>query len=73
MLQQLGVEDERVQIVWASASEGIVLAEAVNRMTEQVRALGPLNWEERVLKAGNGYQPSVPVGTKEELAEVLDD
>jgi F420-non-reducing hydrogenase iron-sulfur subunit len=49
MLRQLGVEDERVQLVWASASEGNVLAEAVNRMTEQVRALGPLRWRERVL------------------------
>ena len=53
MLRQLGVEDERVQLVWASASEGNVLAEAVNRMTEQVRALGPLRWQERVL-GGNG-------------------
>jgi F420-non-reducing hydrogenase iron-sulfur subunit len=53
MLRQLGVEDERVQLVWASASEGNVLAEAVNRMTEQVRALGPLRWQERVL-GGDG-------------------
>jgi F420-non-reducing hydrogenase iron-sulfur subunit len=53
MLRQLGVEDERVQLVWASASEGNVLADAVNRMTEQVRALGPLRWQERVL-GGDG-------------------
>ncbi|RMF33514.1 MAG: hydrogenase iron-sulfur subunit [Chloroflexi bacterium] len=57
MLRQLGVEEERVQLVWASASEGNVLAEAVNRMTEQLRALGPLRWRETVL-SGDGYRPS---------------
>ena len=56
MLRQFGVEEERVQIVWASASEGIVLAKAVDRMTEQVRALGPLRWKETVL-SGNGHGP----------------
>ena len=59
MLKQLGIEDERVQLVWASASEGIVLANKVDMMTEQVRALGPLNWRENVL-GGNGHQ-AVPV------------
>ena len=53
MLAQLGVEDKRVQLVWASASEGNILAEAVDRMTEQVRALGPLRWGQTVL-AGDG-------------------
>jgi F420-non-reducing hydrogenase iron-sulfur subunit len=59
MLGQLGIEDERVQIVWASASEGTVLAEAVNRMTEQLRALGPLRWQATVL-GGNGHGHPVP-------------
>jgi len=54
MLRQLGVEDERVQLVWASASEGNVLAAAVDRMTNQLRALGPLRWNEQVLGDGNG-------------------
>ena len=61
MLRQFGVEEERVQIVWASASEGIILAEAVNRMTEQVRALGPLRWKETVL-GGNGSAELAEVG-----------
>jgi F420-non-reducing hydrogenase iron-sulfur subunit len=50
MLAQFGIEEERVQLVWASASEGNIFAEAVNRMTEQLRALGPLRWEETVLR-----------------------
>ncbi len=56
MLKQLGVEDERVKLVWASASEGIKLAEEVNQMTENLRALGPLNWNEKVLHHNNGYE-----------------
>lgn len=54
LLRQWGIEDERVQLVWASASEGNILAAAVDRMTEQVRALGPLRWKETVL-GGNGH------------------
>lgn len=55
MLNQWGIEEERVQLVWASASEGNILADAVDRMTEQIRALGPLQWRQLVL-GGNGYQ-----------------
>lgn len=53
VLRQLGIEEERVQLVWASASEGIILAEAIDKMTAQLRDLGPLRWQETVL-SGNG-------------------
>lgn len=53
LLRQLGVEEERVQLVWASASEGIILAKAIDQMTEQLRELGPLRWQESVI-SGNG-------------------
>lgn len=49
MLRQFGIEEERVQIVWAAASESKVLAEAVDRMTEQLLVLGPLRWRQTVL------------------------
>jgi F420-non-reducing hydrogenase iron-sulfur subunit len=49
-LDQWGIEPERVQLLWASASEGTILAAAVDRMTEEVRALGPLRWSEKVLR-----------------------
>ncbi len=52
-LEQWGIEPERVQLLWASASEGTVLAAAVDRMTEQIRDLGPLRWSQKVLN-GNG-------------------
>ncbi|MCK4898873.1 MAG: hydrogenase iron-sulfur subunit [Anaerolineales bacterium] len=70
MLTQLGVEEERVQLVWASASEGIILAEAVDRMTEEVRALGPLNWQGKVVGKGNGHVTSVQVEPALEPEEV---
>ena len=56
-LQQWGIEEERVQLLWASASEGIFLAERVNKMTEEIRALGPLRWHQKVL-GGNGGIPT---------------
>ena len=56
MLTQFGIEEERVQLVWASASEGNLLAEAVNHMTETLRALGPLRWNQ-MLAGKNGHTP----------------
>jgi F420-non-reducing hydrogenase iron-sulfur subunit len=43
-LRSLGIEEERVRLQWASAAEGAQLAQAINEMVEQVRALGPLDW-----------------------------
>ena len=43
-LGQLGLEPGRVRLVWASAAEGVRLAHEIERMVEDVRALGPLNW-----------------------------
>ena len=43
-LAQLGIEPQRVQLVWASAAEGQRLANEITRMVEEIRALGPLNW-----------------------------
>lgn len=45
-LPALGIEAGRVQLLWASAAEGARLADFVNRMTAEVRALGPLNWRQ---------------------------
>jgi F420-non-reducing hydrogenase iron-sulfur subunit len=43
-LAQLGVEPQRVKLVWASAAEGVRLAQEISDMTEEIRALGPLRW-----------------------------
>ena len=46
-IEELGIEPERLQLVWASAAEGVRLAGEIARITEEVRALGPLNWPKR--------------------------
>jgi len=43
-IQALGIEPQRLQLVWASAAEGVRLANEIARVTEEVRALGPLGW-----------------------------
>ncbi|MCL4396506.1 MAG: hydrogenase iron-sulfur subunit [Chloroflexi bacterium] len=45
MLAQMGVEPARVRLVWASAAEGNLLAEEIDQMVADVRALGPLSWK----------------------------
>jgi len=54
-LKQFGIEPGRVKLVWASAAEGVHLAETITKMVEEVRALGPLNWPGVV--APNGDHP----------------
>ena len=43
-LQGLGVEPNRVKLVWASAAEGVKFTSEVKSFVEEIRALGPLNW-----------------------------
>lgn len=43
-LSAFGVEPQRVKLVWASAAEGVRLAEEITKLVEEIRALGPLNW-----------------------------
>src|SRR5574341_1465154 len=43
ILRQMGIEPERVRLVWASAAEGGKLADTLTKMVEEIRALGPLH------------------------------
>lgn len=43
-LAALGIEPARIKLVWASAAEGNILAEEIDKMVAQIKALGPLNW-----------------------------
>ena len=47
MLEQLGIEEERVRLDWVSAAEGGRFASIVNEMTAEVRELGPFRVDER--------------------------
>jgi F420-non-reducing hydrogenase iron-sulfur subunit len=40
-IQQMGIEKERLQLEWISASEGKQFAELVNKMTKDILMLGP--------------------------------
>lgn len=45
MLQEMGIEEQRLRLEWISASEADRLRVAINDMVEKVRALGPLRLE----------------------------
>ena len=44
MLEQFGIEKERFRLEWVSAAEGVKFQHICNEFTEQIRKLGPLNW-----------------------------
>ena len=44
VLKQMGIEEGRLKLLWASAAEGAIFAKEVTNFVEQVRELGPLNW-----------------------------
>jgi F420-non-reducing hydrogenase iron-sulfur subunit len=44
-LAALGIEGARLKLVWASAAEGNILAEEIDKMVTEIKALGPLNWK----------------------------
>ena len=54
MLEQFGVEKERVRLEWISAAEGEKFASVVTEMTNDIRRLGPLQWN------GNGAKADSP-------------
>ena len=43
-LVQMGVEPQRIKLVWASAAEGVRLAQEITKLVEEIRGLGPLQW-----------------------------
>jgi F420-non-reducing hydrogenase iron-sulfur subunit len=43
-LETMGIEPDRLRLVWASAAEGMLLAEEIDKIVATVRKLGPLNW-----------------------------
>jgi F420-non-reducing hydrogenase iron-sulfur subunit len=69
MLVQMGIEPERLRLVWASAAEGAHLAEEITEMVETVRALGPLHWPTRLDADGRKayFEAILPAG-KEAVA-----
>jgi F420-non-reducing hydrogenase iron-sulfur subunit len=48
MLQSFGIDEKRLRLEWISASEGDVYQRVAIEFTEQIRALGPLNWKQKL-------------------------
>ena len=64
-LKGLGVEPERVKLVWASAAEGAKFTNEVRSFVEEIRTLGPLNWGGTNGRSSHGGGPSIPELTPE--------
>lgn len=62
-IEQMGIEPERVKLVWASAAEGVQLARAITEFVEEIRALGPLRWP----TSGRPKMPQVEAAVEEEV------
>ncbi len=60
LVAQMGIEPERVKLVWASAAEGVHLAREITRMVEEIRALGPLDWPRRLPRPTTAPPALVP-------------
>jgi F420-non-reducing hydrogenase iron-sulfur subunit len=48
LLAQYGIEPERFHWGWISGAEAPKWAQLVRDFTEQVRAVGPLNWQQQI-------------------------
>lgn len=44
LLEFVGIEGERLNLIWVSAAEGPRFAEEITRFTKKIKDLGPLNW-----------------------------
>lgn len=49
MLGDLGIEPERLRLEWISAAEGRRYAKTMDEFTEQIRAMGPLDLNDKAL------------------------
>lgn len=47
LIEQFGIDPERLRLEFISASEGDKFARVMNEMTEDIRKLGPLNWNRK--------------------------
>jgi F420-non-reducing hydrogenase iron-sulfur subunit len=71
-LRQMGLEEDRVRLVWASAAEGQQLAEAIDKFVDDIRRLGPLRWSANWKENGERQTALQNIaGEHQEAMEVL--
>jgi len=46
-LEYIGIEPERIQFSWVSAAEGVRFAQIIDKVTSEIRKLGPLTYFRR--------------------------
>ncbi len=54
LMEQLGIEEERLKLEWISAAEGAKFAQVVHDYTERIWSLGPIAFRSKA--EGNGGQ-----------------
>jgi F420-non-reducing hydrogenase iron-sulfur subunit len=54
LLNEMGIEEERIRLEWIAASEGDKVQRVMNEMTEAIRRLGPLELEPMTSTALDG-------------------
>ncbi|MBT3239477.1 MAG: hydrogenase iron-sulfur subunit [Chloroflexi bacterium] len=59
-IEPLGINPQRLKLVWASASEGNLFAKEVETFIGEVRDLGPLNWQKRAMRNDLRLVESLP-------------
>jgi F420-non-reducing hydrogenase iron-sulfur subunit len=46
MLEDLGIDKDRLRLEWISAAEGKKFVEVMNHFSDQIRTLGPMNLDQ---------------------------
>ena len=71
-LEQMGMEGDRLRLIWASAAEGQHLAESIDQFVANVRQMGPLNWPANWEEAGRPTEAwEALVSESKDATEVL--
>jgi F420-non-reducing hydrogenase iron-sulfur subunit len=75
VLRAMGVDERRLRLEWISAAEGDKVRTVVNKMTEELRALGPLGlpgrfaeWDREMAGPGAHAAPAAGAEAREEAA-----
>jgi F420-non-reducing hydrogenase iron-sulfur subunit len=59
VLQGFGIEPGRIKLVWASAAEGVRLADEIGKFVDEIHNLGPLRWPTSI-KGYEGFAEATP-------------
>jgi F420-non-reducing hydrogenase iron-sulfur subunit len=61
-MEFVGIEAERLYLVWVSSAEGPRFAKEITEFTERIRSLGPFQWSDH---SGFNIEPLFPAFERE--------